>query len=182
MGIAVVIQAYVSKNKKTIAPSNKASDLNTAVTWLLSVPHNDLPSGIKSHALRLREGINSGTIKKLYIWYVHNCTESSNVQEELNAVKITLQNSIKTHYPSNELNYFVNEVGSSTLAEWYDETQSPIAVNEEFKFKCHDGFYVDSDKWNAFVTAIPAKYLFNAYKSTISNYSQQIYETISEQE
>src|ERR1700688_932395 len=36
--IAVISQCYVSRKAKPAAPSNKASDLNTAVTWLLSTP------------------------------------------------------------------------------------------------------------------------------------------------
>ena len=31
LGVAAIIQAYVSKSKKAIAPANKASDLNTAI-------------------------------------------------------------------------------------------------------------------------------------------------------
>ncbi len=51
-GIAVVIQAYYTKSPKQIAPSNKASDLSTALTWLLAAPEVDLPIGIRSHALK----------------------------------------------------------------------------------------------------------------------------------
>ena len=71
-GVAVVIQAYYTRASKQIAPSNKASDLNTALLWLLSAKEKDLPEGIKEHALRLRAGINSNCITKLHVWYVHN--------------------------------------------------------------------------------------------------------------
>src|SRR6266446_3117263 len=34
--IAVIAQCYISQRRRSAAPANKASDLNTAITWLLS--------------------------------------------------------------------------------------------------------------------------------------------------
>ena len=99
IGTAVIIQAYKSRSRKSIAPSNKASDLNTAVAWLLTMSPNALPVGIKSHAMRIRQGIDNGTITKLFVWYVHNCTESKNVSDELDAVKETLKSALARHHP-----------------------------------------------------------------------------------
>ena len=63
LGHAVVAQTYICKNLgKDQAPANKASDLNTAVSWLLSRPINDLPVGIRTHAEELRQSINDEKI------------------------------------------------------------------------------------------------------------------------
>jgi len=171
IGTAVIIQAYVSKSKKSIAPANKASDLNTAIAWLLTMPAETLPQGIKSHAIRIRDGINSGIINKLYVWYVHNCTESKNVADELEAVKHTLSSALAKHHKNTIVNQFVSEIGNSTLTEWYNETQSPIAVNEQIKFHCTDGFEVKTEDWTAFITTISARDLYTAYK----NYSVKLF-------
>lgn len=96
-GTAVIIQAYFSKKPKQIASANKASDLNTAIAWLLSSNEDSLPPGLKNHAKRLRDGIQKNVIKKLHVWYVHNCTESKNVQLELDTVKSTLSSILKSN-------------------------------------------------------------------------------------
>ncbi|MDP2257562.1 MAG: AIPR family protein [Polaromonas sp.] len=165
IGTAVIIQAYVSKSKKSIAPANKASDLNTAIAWLITMPAENLPQGIRSHAIRIRDGVNSGTITKIHVWYVHNCTESKNVADELEAVKQTLSSALAKHHKNANVKQFVTEIGNSTLTEWYNETQSPIAVNENISFNCTDGFEVKTNDWTAFITTISARDLYDAYKT-----------------
>src|ERR1700734_2957210 len=44
--IAVIAQCYISKKQKEAAPSNKAADLNTAITWLLLTDINSLPDAL----------------------------------------------------------------------------------------------------------------------------------------
>lgn len=164
-GVAVVIQAYFSKAPKQIAPANKAGDLATAITWLLAAPEGDLPNGIKSHALKLRKGMSSGKISKIYVWYVHNCTESSNVSKELNRVQQVLDSLIVSRYKNAKLITSVLEVGSSTLTEWYLQSFSPIYVDQPFSISCTEGFEISSDRWDAFVTSISARELYFIYKT-----------------
>ena len=165
LGVAAIIQAYVSKSKKAIAPANKASDLNTAIAWLLTMQIETLPEGIRSHAKRIRDGIETGQINKIYVWYVHNCTESKNVFDELEAVKMTLSTAISHNHKNSTIKQFVSEIGNSTLTEWYNETQSPIAVNDEISFTCTSGFDIKNANWSAFATAIAAEELYKAYKN-----------------
>lgn len=165
LGVAVIIQAYVSRSKKSIAPANKASDLNTAIAWLLTMPIEELPESIRSHARRIREGLDSGQINKIYVWYVHNCTESKNVNDELEAVKNTLHSALSRNHKNANAKQFVSEIGNSTLTEWYSETQSPIAVNDEIHFTCESGFKLKTDNWEAFTTVISAKELYNEYRN-----------------
>lgn len=163
-GVAVIIQAYFSKSTKSIASANKASDLNTAVSWLLAAPEDDLPETIKAHAIRLRKGLLSGNIQKIYAWYVHNCTESSNVQEELDRVKQTLDASVHTHYKKSKIQTYVLEVGNSTLSDWYLQSVSPIFVQSEFNLNCPDGFEIKGELWKSFATHISARELYDIYK------------------
>lgn len=160
---AVVIQAHESKSRKSIAPANKASDLNTAITWLLNMPESELPLGIKAHAIRLREGIKTNTISNLHVWYVHNCTESKNVEDELSAVKHTLAHALKVNFPNSNMITFVSEIGNSMLSTWHQETQSPIAVNDTFEFDCIDGYETKGNDWSSFVSVLPAQKLHEIY-------------------
>ena len=130
LGLAVIIQAYVSKSKKSIAPANKASDLNTAIAWLITMPLETLPDGIKSHAKRIRDGIDSGQINKIYVWYVHNCTESKNVNDELEAVKTTLFTAISQHHKNSTVKQFVAEIGNSTLTGTSQNPTDPSLIDK----------------------------------------------------
>ncbi len=58
-GLAVVAQAYEAMvDNKASAPANKACDLNTAATWILSRSLADLPEKLRPGAQELREAIN----------------------------------------------------------------------------------------------------------------------------
>jgi hypothetical protein len=83
--IAVIAQCYISQKIREAAPANKASDLNTALTWLLSTNLDNLSDALKGRADELRSAINAGEIKQFYVWYVHNLPCSKNVQDEIQA-------------------------------------------------------------------------------------------------
>lgn len=163
-GIAVVTQCYFSANKRQAAPANKASDLNTAVAWLLQRPLKDLPDRIVSAAKQLRAGIEAGKIEKIHIWYVHNLPENSNVETELQTVEETCKSALVSRFKGRSVAISALEVGAKTLQQWYNETLTPILVNETFEVPTGDGFEVSGDKWKSYVTSVPAQFLYRAYK------------------
>jgi hypothetical protein len=58
-GYAVIAQSYEAKDtSKSAAPSNKASDLNTAATWLLSRDLGELPEVLQPGARQLRDAVS----------------------------------------------------------------------------------------------------------------------------
>ena len=69
-GVACVAQGYTGTNwGKQGAPANKASDLNTAVAWLLRTPIDKVPKVIKAQAKLLRDGLTKKSITKLIFAY-----------------------------------------------------------------------------------------------------------------
>ncbi len=147
------------------APSNKASDLNTAISWLISRPLEDVPERIKSHAKELREGVSNGNIKKVYFWYVHNLPESTNVLNELKTVEHSALTSLTPIMADTDnLQIRATEVGINTLEEWYTSISTPILVLEDYQIPITGGFYLESSDWEAYVTSIPASFLFNVFK------------------
>lgn len=172
VGHAVIAQTYVSRDMdKKEAPANKASDLNTAVSWLLSRPINELPQGIKPHAEELRQVIEDRAIKTINIWYVHNLPESANVKNELMTVEYRAREAIKANFPTyDDIGIQALEVGIHTLEEWYKSISTPILVSEEFTIPISGGFEISDTDWKAYVTSIPAKWLyeqFQAYKTNL---------------
>jgi hypothetical protein len=132
-GVAVVAQCFSSKKERTSAPANKASDLNTAVGWLLQRSVEDLPVGLRSSAAELRECFGDGSVAELHVWYIHNLSESPNVHSELLTVEGSLGLALKHAFPGKDIGTQVLEVGDAKLEEWYADTQSPILVTDLFK-------------------------------------------------
>lgn len=164
-GFAVIAQCYKSTKAKAAAPANKASDLNTAISWLLQRPTDELPLKIRPAALELRQSIIDGSVDQVHIWYVHNLPESRNVKQELETVRHTAESIFSNHFPGKKVAVFTQEVGATILEEWYNDTQSPILVSERIEFKISDGFEIKGNKWKAFVTAMPGRLLHKLYKS-----------------
>jgi len=77
--VAVIAQCYRSTKTSKVAPSNKASDLNTAVAWLLGRAEAITIEPLKSQAIELQKRLAAGEIKTLFLWYVHNLPKSKNV-------------------------------------------------------------------------------------------------------
>ncbi len=64
-GYVIIAQTYIAvkvtgKNGelKKEAQSNKASDLNTAISWLLARPIGEVPENLRSHAEELRQALS----------------------------------------------------------------------------------------------------------------------------
>jgi len=165
-GYAVIAQTYMAEkwNKKE-APANKASDLNTAASWFLNSPLEDLPKQISPHAEAIRRCIKENSIKSIYFWYVHNLPESKNVYRELKNVEKTAKTLINTNFPeAKAIEICATEVGIGILEEWYKTSQMPILVTDSFQIPISGGYEIKSNDWNAYVTAIPARWLYDNFK------------------
>jgi hypothetical protein len=162
-GVAVVAQCFYSSKTKTSAPANKASDLNTAISWLLHREIKQLPLRLRSPATELRSAISEGKIKRFEAWYVHNLPESENVRNELDTVEESANTTIRALHPSVNIVVSGQEIGRSKLEEWYRETLSPILVNDEISIEIKSGFIETTDDWSAYITAIPARALHKLY-------------------
>jgi len=162
--IAVIAQCYVSKKQKKEALANKASDLNTGVSWLIQRPIEELPERLKYAAQELREGIQNKEISDIYIWYIHNLPESKNVENEMVTVQGTAVSAINSHFPGIKIAIHAYEVGNNCLENWYKESQSPILVNESFDLECDSGYCISGPSWKAYATAINAQFLYRVYK------------------
>ena len=162
--IAIIAQCYWSTKKRSEAPANKASDLNTAVNWLLLSAEKELPERIKYHAIALREAIRLKEVDEINIWYVHNNTESVNCQRELSAAERSLKSIMKSHYSDHDVTIRSCEVGESTLDAWYTETVSPILVTDTVEFKGPKGYEMSGKGWSAYMTCIKGSILFELYE------------------
>ncbi len=172
LGKAVVAQSYYSQDDTTAAaPANKASDLNTAVTWLLGRNLAALPDRIRPAAQELDEALAEGVITSIDIWYVHNLPESKNVRDELDRVQDTASALLRAKYPDVEIDSVTTiEVGRERLDEWYRSSLVAILVSDEFRLPITGGFKESGDRWEAYSTSVQISWLrdlFNKYKTAL---------------
>jgi hypothetical protein len=162
---AVIAQGFLSQRDRDEAPANKASDLNTAVTWLLTRQIEDLPDRLKSAARELRQRISDNEIKRITVWYSHNCPESENVNQELISVEHTLSSILREHYSDNSIESHSKEVGLETLEAWYQGLTIPILMTDEITVSNCEGFESSGEDWISFSTSIRASDLYDLFQA-----------------
>ena len=159
----VIAQCYVSTKARQSAPSNKAADLNTAVTWLLTTPISKVPAAIKASATELRAAIASDSINELLIWYVHNCPESVNVHKELAAVEHSARVAVKAINAKSSLQIFARELGQEQFSRLYDASRSAILVTDTIETTVPHGYQIEGADWTAFQTYVPGQVIFDLF-------------------
>lgn len=166
--VAVIAQGYFCRkqNFPSEAPANKASDLNTAVIWLLSTPIDELPTQLlRSAASELREALQNNDLNSIEFWYSHNLPESINVRNELDAVTRNAQNTIRQNFPEcQDIGIAGLELGVSATEDLYKSLTTPILVSDKLSISTSEGFNISASDWKAFITTIPAEWLFNLFK------------------
>ena len=162
--IAVIAQCYMSTKLRDAAPSNKAADLNTAITWLLSTDIDILPEGLRGRADELRSAVQNGEIKQLYVWYVHNLPCSSNVRDELRAVETTAKNALARFQYGSEINVFSEEICQTTLDRLYAQAERTVIVTDEFSMTVPDAFEIEAAEWTSVSTVVSGAWLSELYQ------------------
>lgn len=179
-GSAVIAQGYICSDiSKKEAPANKASDLNTASGWLLGRDLTDLPDRIKPAATQLHNALKDGLIKTVELWYVHNLPGSTNVENELKTVQANASTSLRRFLDNLDTkastldtpNVVALEVSKNKLDEWYQALTMPILVCDSFELEVIGGYSMDSGDWSAFVTAVPARWLYEQF----SKYKERLF-------
>lgn len=155
-GLLVVAQCFESPVTKQSAPSNKASDLNTAVAWLFNAELANVPEGIRGRVAEVRDAIESDSIRDFHLWYVHNAPESKNVAVEVANAERTAARLLANR---GGLQVFGAEVGSETLERWYLGSKRTIKVTENFDIRVADAIEVTSGRWSAVTTLVPGSWL-----------------------
>lgn len=151
----VLAQGYMSERLPGgEAPANKASDLNTAVSWLLTGDLDELPETLRGAAEEVRDELTGGSIRELQLWYVHNRNESENVKDELKQAVKTANDILKTRYPGQDVDVSCMEIGRNVLEDEYQRLKAPILVTEKRVFEVPGGFEIQEEDWGAFFTAV----------------------------
>jgi hypothetical protein len=162
--VAVIAQCYQAKKMNASAPANKASDLNTAVAWLLTRHLDDLPDNLKGRADEFRSAITNGDIKQIYIWYVHNLPSSKNVADELKTVENSVRTALVSYKNAKDINIFAEEIGRKQIARLYEKAERMIIVTEKLEIKVQDAIEIVEKDWRSVLTTVKATWLADLFE------------------
>ena len=163
---AAIAQVYISdKFGRSSAPSNKASDLNTACSWIFSADEKKIPHKILPKAIELRNAIINHEIERIDFLYVHNCIESSNVEDELRTVTSGARDKIISLTGKKSLNIKLNykELGIKTIETLFKTRDKDILVEDIFTFQKGDYIQEKGDKWNSIQFTIGGDWIRKLY-------------------
>jgi hypothetical protein len=166
-GLAVVAQSYVSKKwGKKAAPANKASDLNTAIAWLLSASEDEVPKRLRTKATELRRAIQDGSIKQIHIFFIHNCFESTNVDKELKTAADVARDIARSLAGADRDPPVVTyrELGLSGIEKAYRSRQSDILIDGWLDVPAEECLEETGEEWTAILTTVPGDWIRELHK------------------
>ncbi|MDP9419680.1 MAG: hypothetical protein M3P53_05980 [Actinomycetota bacterium] len=117
-GTAVIAQGWFSAHERDHAPLNKASDLNTAVAWVIGGQHPSMGESLMAAAGELADSLARGEIESIEIWYCHNVPESEAVKVELQKAAESASGHLALRYPDLDIPVRYLEVGIGRLSDW----------------------------------------------------------------
>lgn len=155
----VFSQGFYANKQRDSAPANKASDLNTAVAWLLSGDVSIIPDNLRSIFQSCREALAAEEIDAIEMLYVHNLPESVNVTRELQTVEEHLRKAIAA--PT--ISVRAIELGAPKTQHLFDAQDSHIEVKEDIEFPSSFALTEKGPSWTAYVASVPGIWLHQIF-------------------
>jgi hypothetical protein len=160
-GQVYVAQCYMAAQwNQPAAPSNKADDLLTGLSWLLNAKIEDIPEGLRKKAQEVQEALNSDDVQTLHLLYIHNCRESENVGSSLKTVAA----SAKTLLQKDAVSVSSEEIGLPRLQHLYESLTKQIVVDEAICFETAEQIDQAGDGWKAVATTISGVVLYDLWQ------------------
>lgn len=165
----IIAQSYLAMSSNASAKASKAATLRQAVSYIVEVEIDRVPDRLKASALAFRSALCDGIIDQVYVWFVHNCPSSQNVENELATVASTSTAIIRTKFPGCHAGVYVEQLSSEKFEKLYAETNTPILVNDVIEFHSPSGFEFKEDDWQCFVAPLPLSLLRELYTQHKTN-------------
>jgi len=161
---AMVAQGYCSKEwGKAEAPANKASDLDTALTWLLVARDEDIPERIKGKAMEIREAVLQGDVDQIELLYVHNCHESTNVADNLRGAADGAKTKLKG-LGAGQVSVTFHELGLKAIEDLYRSRDRDILVEETLDVPGKVLARQEGENWKAVVVTVGGGWIHELYR------------------
>ena len=158
-GEVSIAQSYQSRDwNKPNPPLKKASDLNSAVNWLLEAHIDLIPEeSVKPQAIELRDALDEGAVSLVEVMMVHNLSANQDVRSELAVVEKALRDKLNRWqgpggFPIRAL---AHEVSFNTAVDWYNSSNSIIAILDEVLLTSMiEPQPVEGEEWKAMVVSL----------------------------
>jgi hypothetical protein len=163
----IIGQSYLAREwTRQSAPSNKASDLASAVAWFLSASEDLIPSHLVDKAREIRRSIQSHSITRVELLFIHNCNESVNVDKELKAVADAARDIIVSMAQPGQEPIIVSykEIGLNEIEDLYRARESEILVDDIIEVPLTEYIREQADEWRAILASVPAEWIKYLYK------------------
>lgn len=175
-GCALIAQGYESADWDRVDPlSNKASDLNTAIAWLLDAPLSTIPRpAVRAAAEQLREALDLGGVHTVEVYYVHNCRRTRNVDDELATVEASLRNKLESwaKRTGSPISAMARQLSLEDVVALYDSRHSFIRVRDKVSIATDSPpQWVTGPSWQAVYTTVRGEDLVKP----VDKYGEQIY-------
>jgi hypothetical protein len=180
---AVIAQDFESpKGLAADAPANKAADLNTAISWMLHSDLKDIPrESVRAAAEELRDALGAGEIRSVEVYFVHNCTSTKNVDDELKTIQASLQANLEpwAAKAGNPIAAVAKQLGFAEVVGLYGARHSSIVVTDDIHLTAvTPPQEITGPGWKALSTTLRAsqlaelvgKYGDNIYSANIRDY------------
>lgn len=150
---------YSSKKGREAAKANKASDLNTALSWMFSGNKKCVPAKLSVLMEDCVEAINNNEVVEFHVLYTHNMPESIDVANELNTIRTDLEKRLE----GKNICVTVKELGIESLEKLYGTKLDNIRISDDIVFPFQLGFSQNSDDWDAEISVVDGKWLNSLY-------------------
>jgi len=163
---AAIVQVYIAdKFGVRTAPANKASDLNTACSWIFSANESLISEKIRPKSIELRNAIINSEIERIDFLYVHNCKKSQNVESELKTVTDGARDKILALTGKRVLEIQLNykEIGIETIEDLYKSRDKDILVEDIFDLQERAYIEEKGTGWKAIQLTINGNWLRELY-------------------
>jgi hypothetical protein len=158
----IIAQSYLAETwGKKSAPSNKASDLNTAIGWLFSASLDLVPLHLRAKASELRRFLENGDVKRIEILFIHNCFESENVERELKTAADVMRAIADAHMRDRESSMIISyrELGLKEIEELYKSRDSDILVDDWIEVPASNKVEERGIDWRAILTSVTGDWI-----------------------
>lgn len=167
--LVIIAQTYENeKQTKEAAPLTKAKYLSSGLSILIKNPIEEVPERLQPSARQLREALKNKEIQRFHILYIHNLPGSVNAEKELKTAEL-LAKSLLEKYSVEEIQGI--EVCAEYLEKRHKSLTVTIYIEDQFEIPISGGFMMEEDNWSAFVTSIPAIWLYQQFEK----YSQTLF-------
>lgn len=163
-GTVVIVQAYMADSEdKTNPPVNKASDLNTAVSWLLNPDDRDkLTPAMQTVASLLDGAIQDGDVSSVEVWYSHNLKENDEIDDELQQVAASASAALASAYGKDEAAVIECrhlQVGRETLGRLFAQRTTRILIEDLIQVPTSDWISESGEDWSAICASVSGDWL-----------------------